>query len=548
MKKQLLTIGLAVFSLSAVNAQTFVKNQKVKSNRTEIKSKGNSVEKAVTGSLVCNTQYVAGTTMDLEFTLNLTNTDFEYCDLFSITFPAGITPNSGPNTIYTATENQPDETLNAISGQTISWGDNDNNYGGIEPGNNITFNVNVTIAGGTTGNLNATFLASGDGYANPADLNGSVTIYPFGATVHNIEAFGVMPATLTSTHNCGMGSDDIIAGFINKSTEAVSNIPVKYSINGGTAVMGTIAGPVAVGDTAYITFGTQGDFSAQNLYELKAWSEFVGDVDNSNDSTTLVFTNSVSTNLETTVYSNGIESDYDFASILSDWAGTGLGFGLSSGTVHSGSLALYYTIPTNAPAADYETFAILPCMDVVNGSTYKISYWRKTNDTPAANGKTGIFVGSTQEATAMTNVIKAYTSITPNPQAGTWEKDSAEYVATSTGTVYFAIGGKGTVSANSQINVRLDDIKVELVSGNGLDNNSVEVSMYPNPTSGELNFNLNKEMTSVSIISADGKVIYSQNAKGNSTSVNVSNLNEGVYFYQINTIDGNTTTNKFVKK
>jgi hypothetical protein len=96
--------------------------------KIEAPGKKNHKPKSVAGTLVCNTYYVAGTTMDLQFTLNLTNTDEEYCDLFSLTFPAGITPNSSPNNPLITPAINPAATptqLNPINGQTISWGTND---------------------------------------------------------------------------------------------------------------------------------------------------------------------------------------------------------------------------------------------------------------------------------------------------------------------------------------------------------------------------------------------------------------------------------------
>ncbi len=542
-------------TVASLNAQSFVKNPSFRT-KSEVK-KTNGTAKQVAGSLVCNTQYVAGSTMDLSFTLTLTNTDAEFCDIFSITFPAGITPNTSANNTnpFVTPAIDPAATttqLNAISGQTVSWGTDDdaNQWGGIDNSAH-TFTVNVTIAPGTTGNKVATFIADGDTYgATPGDLNGTATIYPAGTTTYDVKGYLVFTANMNAINNCGMGADTIVGAFINSSNAAISNVPVKYSINGGTPVASTIAGPVAVGDTAYVLFGTQENFSAQGIYNLKAWADYVGDINQANDTTSLDIVNSLPINFATTEYSNGIESDYEYASIKSDWNGPGVGFGYSTGTKHSGARALFYTVSTTigAPAGTYETFAILPCTDVVVGRTYRISYWRKSNDTPVANGQTGVFVGTTQEATAMTTVVKAYSTITPNPQASAWEQDSVDYVATATGTVYFAIGAKGTVATGNQINVRLDDINIKRLSAAGIDENSIFASVYPNPANDVLNFDINGNATSVSIIGLDGKVYSTTSFNGNSTSVNVASLASGIYVYEIVAENGSVTRSTFVKK
>jgi bifunctional DNase/RNase len=70
--------------------------------------------------------------------------------------------------------------------------------------------------------------------------------------------------------------------------------------------------------------------------------------------------------------------------------------------------------------------------------------------------------------------------------------------------------------------------------------------IYPNPTSNVLNISNsnNTEINSISISDLNGRVI--KNAKG-VTSVNVSDLNAGVYFVTIETTEGKSTK-KFIKE
>jgi|TARA_B110000305_G_scaffold224470_1_gene270052 hypothetical protein len=81
----------------------------------------------------------------------------------------------------------------------------------------------------------------------------------------------------------------------------------------------------------------------------------------------------------------------------------------------------------------------------------------------------------------------------------------------------------------------------------GINENTVEAKVYPNPASDVLNINASNEVSSVSIIGMDGKVISTTEANGTTTSVNVAALNAGVYFYEVVTIEG-TVRNTFVKK
>ena len=122
--------------------------------------------------------YIAGTTMDLHFILDFQTPDFEYGDYISLTFPAGITPNGSPtDPIAITTEGQVPCNLNGVSGQTISWGtDNNDQWGGIEIGQH-PFIVNVTIDEGVTGDQVIDILVSGSTYGTPqGNINITCTV------------------------------------------------------------------------------------------------------------------------------------------------------------------------------------------------------------------------------------------------------------------------------------------------------------------------------------------------------------------------------------
>ncbi len=227
----------AVFALS-INAQNSIKI-KNPANKGEFKNasaaKGGTPmsPSQITGGIVCNTGYVAGTTMNLLFTVDLTNTDSEYGDSLAITFPTGITPNtSASNTPSVGTGAAYIEMLNPIAGQTISWGDNDNNYGGIVPGNSYSLQVNVTIGAGVTSNQTASFDVSGDTYgAAPGDLiGGTLTIYPVVSSV-GVKTIAANDA-ITIFPNPTSGVLNINAVEVNSSVELFNVIGDKvYTAN-----------------------------------------------------------------------------------------------------------------------------------------------------------------------------------------------------------------------------------------------------------------------------------------------------------------------------
>ena len=90
---------------------------------------------------------------------------------------------------------------------------------------------------------------------------------------------------------------------------------------------------------------------------------------------------------------------------------------------------------------------------------------------------------------------------------------------------------------------------LNVTSTAGIDEEAtVNVTAFPNPANSELNINVAGGASSVSIISMDGKVVSTQEMNGATATVNVSDLNAGVYFYEVATANGEVVRNTFVKK
>ena len=94
------------------------------------------------------------------------------------------------------------------------------------------------------------------------------------------------------------------------------------------------------------------------------------------------------------------------------------------------------------------------------------------------------------------------------------------------------------------INVSEDCSTVTLgVSENSLN----KFSVFPNPASDIIQIRgVTSEVSSTLIFSVTGRVVYS--AISNSETIEISNLDSGMYFLQITSSEGNTQTQKFIKK
>jgi hypothetical protein len=85
------------------------------------------------------------------------------------------------------------------------------------------------------------------------------------------------------------------------------------------------------------------------------------------------------------------------------------------------------------------------------------------------------------------------------------------------------------------------------LSGVGIDDNlpvSAEITVFPNPTDGELTFTTVVPVSSIEVYNVTGQHVFSAT---NATRINISHLEKGLYFCNVFTKDGNHTVVKIIK-
>lgn len=116
----------------------------------------------------------------------------------------------------------------------------------------------------------------------------------------------------------------------------------------------------------------------------------------------------------------------------------------------------------------------------------------------------------------------------------------------NTGTIRtLQIGGlSGYNRLTDGSTLMLDNWTIDLSYLSVKNTNNVTFNAYPNPAKNVLNITASEEISSVSILSLDGKVV----ATSSSNTVDVSSLTTGVYMYEVTTVNGKKAINKFVKE
>ncbi|HBH05143.1 MAG TPA: hypothetical protein DDX92_00890 [Flavobacteriales bacterium] len=267
---------------SNVNEMNLTRDQLAKPN-----ARGS---RGIFGSMISMNGFSAGTTNDtLYFIFTLNSPDFEYGDSISMTFPAGFTVVGGQDSFALTTEGQSPEYLNLpINSPTIEWGDNDNNYGGIEPTSHY-FYVVVNSPVSAPPFITVSWFCDGDlfGPSLPHFTSGTVNVTNLSNAPSDMEIVGnlntpyysipephFVPLNLSAeVSNNGGNIAYPTTALVNSpaaSYSSLSNLPVPFT--GSTSVTTTFS-------PAYNPSGT-------GTYELFFNVIDTGDIDTTNNSDT----------------------------------------------------------------------------------------------------------------------------------------------------------------------------------------------------------------------------------------------------------------------
>lgn len=92
----------------------------------------------------------------------------------------------------------------------------------------------------------------------------------------------------------------------------------------------------------------------------------------------------------------------------------------------------------------------------------------------------------------------------------------------------------------------LDDILVANTAG--LEENQLNVSVFPNPANDVLNINSSQEVARINVIGLDGKVVLTENVSGFDAQVNLTDLTSGSYIVEAIGTNGAVVRTNFIKK
>lgn len=250
---------------------------------------------------------------------------------------------------------------------------------------------------------------------------------------------GVVSVT-APVNNCGLGMETVSIVISNPGASQLVNIPLSYSINGGTAVNEIFAGPITSGQTAVYSFTTLADLSTPGAYTLDVSVAYPGDLDPSNDDISKIVTH--------TPFISAFPYHQDFESANTGWyssAVSGVDEWISGtpakpnmNTAHSG-MNVWITGLTDNYADNLNTCVYSPCFDFTSIADPILGVWLRIK---SELGYDGMILESSDNGGPWTKVTGTgfYNNTSNNGPlpAPKWSGDNADWTRYSTSISQFA--------------------------------------------------------------------------------------------------------------
>lgn len=305
----------------------------------------------------------------------------------------------------------------------------------------------------------------------------------------------------------------------NYGVNAQSDFNVTFTLDGGTPVTETIAGPLNPGETLDHTFGTTVDLSAYGIYEIVACVELEGDENPGNDCKTKTVINDPPSFCEA---STGSQDEYignvSVGSInnTSDWQPEVADYTDQSAAIAKGeSLAITVTNGGNFWPEDLVTVWVDWNDDYVLEMGGNEEFPLET-----VGGVGDIFTGTiTAPADAPTGMhIMRVRMMWNNPP----------------------------VPCGLQAYGEIEDYSVDVLVGiEELDASLFQV--FPNPANEQINVRSSIELNRIQIISISGQLVFDEKVNTMDYQIDVSDFVSGMYFIKLETDEGTISRKITVK-
>ncbi len=344
---------------------------------------------------------------------------------------------------------------------------------------------------------------------------------------------------INTASGCGLtNATPIEITISNYGLSKIGNFPVSYSFNGGATITENFNDSIAIGDTAHFVFAATADLSVSGDYAFYANSGVVADGNTANDGDSAIVSN-VSVNLT----AGDLTEDFEAGAIPLGWNtedvdGTGFTWALSTvGNITAAQSIRAFENNVNGASEDW---LFTTCVELQSTNNYKLTFYKRLSLNYA--GSLGVYVGTGDNVPAMTQTLEADAAMTGD---GIYYEDTLTFTVPTTGTYH--IGFKAINSdVTNTIALRLDDVLLHDAGPVGVKEITSDlVSIYPNPSTGVVNFTTVSGSTKIEVYNAMGALVYSDaKLTAGKHSLDLTNFSKGIY--SIKATNGNAVDVKKV--
>lgn len=310
---------------------------------------------------------------------------------------------------------------------------------------------------------------------------------------------------------------------------SISNVPVSYSINGGTPVLESVSGPVAPNTSVDYTFTATADFSADGIYTISAFTGLNGDTTIANDTFDIQVENFTPNNLSAPYI-----MDFEIGEDLSQWIvndanGDGDSWSLVNTLAYSGTDCL-----RKPGSGDYDDdWVWTGCFDLQAGTNYTLDYWYSQFDYQAPC--------SLEVKLATAPDILSSSQLIATEVIDSIYHNSINTIAVGTsGTYYIAFHAflPNTSPVQGSSSLRIDLINLSQATAINENANPGGVDIFPNPSNGMVNLRVMKfENATLRVINMLGKEIYYSRMSDINTQIDLSKFAKGLYIIKVDGTD-----------
>jgi hypothetical protein len=262
---------------------------------------------------------------------------------------------------------------------------------------------------------------------------------------------------------------------------------------------------------------------------------------------------------QTTVYSASTAADFAAGAVIdvdgdsSAWIVIDLldvdGAGTAFGSSYDAQGEVLLSESWNGAPLTPDNWWASPAIDLSNITSAELSWGRAAADPAWPSENYSVYAVAAADLTAAVTAFQSATPVyTETIQTGDeWLVRTADISALDgEGSVFIGIRHH---DVTDQYVIIVDDITVSGTENtSGVLEANLNLNSYPNPASEVLNISLVEPMSSVTVVGMDGRTVISSAVAGMETTVDVSPLLPGVYYYTVVTEKGNVVRNSFVKK